>query len=152
MSPETGIIESACRSGGTDRAMPPDNRTPTATGAATPPARTAYPVTAVWTGAYSATVQLARVVGPAAGDASITAHPPVQLPGCAPWRLSDPGVREAIYTHCLTVGTPFDIYRWIDLDVLAEILPTLPVSPAIRNEWRRALEGRLDRLDVAAAA
>lgn len=96
-------------------------------------------ITAVWTGDCAATVELARLSGPRDGLLCSAA------PGCRlatippPWRLSTVRVRAALYQCCLTSGTQFDIYRWINLVDLAEVFDTLRIPTGVRSEWRAVL-------------
>jgi hypothetical protein len=96
-------------------------------------------ITAVWTGNYSGTVELSRLAGPRDGYVTATDALHVRPPGSPPWRLSDPGVRVAVYQHCLTRGTQFEIYRWVNLHDLARIWPELTLPQGVRDEWARVL-------------
>lgn len=96
-------------------------------------------VTTVWTGTCSATVELARLAGPDDRALPASTSAPVRLPGDGPWRLAMPQVRAAIYAYCLTLGTQFDIYRWVNLSGLAEVWPLITLPAGVRSEWRRVL-------------
>jgi len=96
-------------------------------------------ITAVWTGDYSGTVELSRLAGPRDGLVTASDALHVRPAGSPPWRLSDPGVRVAVYQHCLTRGTQFEIYRWVNLEDLAGVWPDLDLPQGVRNEWARVL-------------
>lgn len=96
-------------------------------------------ITAVWTGDYSGTVELSRLAGPRDGFVTASDALHVRPAGSPPWRLSDPGVRVAVYQHCLTRGTQFEIYRWVNLEDLAGVWPDLDLPQGVRNEWARVL-------------
>jgi hypothetical protein len=101
-------------------------------------ARTAG-ITAVWTGNYSGTVELSRLAGPRDGYVTATDALRVRPPGSPPWRLSDPGVRVAVYQHCLVQGTQFEIYRWVNLEDLAGIWSELNLPQGVHDEWAQVL-------------
>jgi hypothetical protein len=96
---------------------------------------------AVWTGDCSATVHLDRCDGPRGGR--------VRAPTC--WVAEHPGrsfeavdlgdrvTKIALYECCLTKGTSFAIYRWVNLEDLVELWPELRLPPAVRAEWEGAL-------------
>ncbi len=101
------------------------------------PARTV----AVWTADCSATVDLGRCAGPHAGAARApaclvgtlgAAHPPLV-------DLSESAVKARLYECCLSGGTAFDIYRWINLQDLAALWPRLNLPAGLRAEWSGAL-------------
>lgn len=96
-------------------------------------------VTAVWTGTCSATVELARLAGPIEGTLAAGECARYQLPGEPPLQLADPEVRIALYEHCLTAGTQFDIYRWINLRELATYWDLLTLPAGVRREWECVL-------------
>lgn len=96
-------------------------------------------ITAVWTGNYSGTVELARLAGPHDGAITAPDRCRFRLVGLPPWRLSDPQVREVLYQQCLTSGTQFDIYRWINLVDLAAVWHHLRLPAGVRSEWGTVL-------------
>lgn len=96
-------------------------------------------IRAVWTGNCSGTVELSRLSGPRDGEITPTDCGSVRLPGRPPWRLSSARVKAALYEHCLTRGTQFEIYRWVNLDDLAAIWHLLDLPGGVRNEWARVL-------------
>jgi hypothetical protein len=96
-------------------------------------------VTAVWAPDGISTVELARLEGP--HDAELTrrqadAH---GLPGAGPWVLRDPRVQVAVYRHRLTEGSPFEMYRVVNLLDLAQVFGELELPEPIRYDWERAL-------------
>lgn len=101
----------------------------------------------VWTADCSATVELARCAGPHDGR--------VRMPACCTAPEPSPGAeidlslattKVRLYECCLSRGTPFDIYRWVNLADLAALWPRLSLAPAVRAEWGSALHaiGALD--------
>lgn len=96
-------------------------------------------VTTVWTGRYSATVDLARLAGPRDGLLTVTDAGRLRLPGEPPWPLSSPDIRAALYECCLVCGTQFDIYRWVNLTDLAAVWTMLRLPPGVRHEWAKVL-------------
>ncbi len=96
-------------------------------------------ISAVWTGDCSATVELARLAGPRDGLLALPTVARLRLTIPPPWRLAAPGVRAALYRHCLVSGTQFDIYRWINLVDLAQVWEELVLPPGVRHEWGRVL-------------
>jgi hypothetical protein len=95
----------------------------------------------VWTADFSGTVELARCAGPRTG----MAPPPDCWTGCftgtasGELDLSNPACKAALYECCLSRGTPFDIYRWVNLEDLASLWPRLHLAPGLRAEWEGAL-------------
>jgi len=95
----------------------------------------------VWTADCSATVQLERCAGPHGGS--------VVPPSCwtdrcdcrteAAIDLSNPAHQAELYECLLNGGTPFDIYRWINLPDLVRLWPRLRLPGPVRAEWCGAL-------------
>lgn len=96
----------------------------------------------VWTGDCSATVDVDRCVGPRGRLAA--------PPGCwadsglGEFDLGEATHRVALYECCLRHGTPFDIYRWVDLVDLAALWPRIRLPAGVRAEWATALATWLD--------
>jgi hypothetical protein len=94
---------------------------------------------AVWTADCSATVQLSRCSGPRAGRV----RPPACWAGGSrsgeQFDLSNLANKAALYECVVAGGTPFDIYRWINLSDLALLWPRLRVPSGVRAEWGAAL-------------
>jgi len=98
------------------------------------------PVT-VWTADLSATVDLTRCAGPRGGR---TRAPSCMTGGCpclspAEIDLSESVNKARLYECCLNRGTPFDIYRWVNLADLAALWPGLHLPVGLRAEWGGAL-------------
>lgn len=49
----------------------------------------------------------------------------------------------ALYIRCLTVGTPFEIYQWVNLDNLVALWDTLVLPVGVKAEWSGALHSML---------
>jgi hypothetical protein len=95
---------------------------------------------AVWTADGSATVELARMTGPAHG----VVDPPVYLragpPPVGPQvDLDDTSSKALLYQACLVSGGPFDIYRWVNLDELVKVWRLLDLPSGVAACWTRAL-------------
>ena len=95
----------------------------------------------VWTADCSATVDLSRLAGPLTGRWQI----PQRL-GHLP--CSDSGGRcdfnrtrcvTGLYSRCLTAGSQFDIYEWVNLFNLARLWDQLLLPRGLRAEWAGAL-------------
>lgn len=97
-------------------------------------------VTAVWAGNCSGTVDLARLAGPRSARIGAGDGIAARLPGRPPWQLAEPRVRVAVYRYCLTAGSPFEIYRWVNLTDLAAVWASLALPRGLAREWRGALE------------
>lgn len=97
-------------------------------------------IAAVWAGDYGGTIDLGRLAGP--HDAVLTAAEAsrFRFAGSAPVRLSAPGVRKRLYEHCLTSGTQFDVYRWINLPALATVWHKLTLPNGVRRDWESVLQ------------
>jgi hypothetical protein len=95
---------------------------------------------AVWTADGSATVELARMTGPAHG----VVDPPVYLragpPPVGPQvDLDDTTSKALLYRACLVIGGPFDIYRWVNLEELVRVWRLLDLPSGVAACWTRAL-------------
>ncbi len=95
---------------------------------------------AVWTADGSATVELARMTGPAHG----VVDPPVYLragpPPVGPQvDLDDPISKALLYQACLAGGSQFDIYRLVNLDELVRVWRLLDLPSGVAACWTRAL-------------
>lgn len=102
-------------------------------------AATSEGVTAVWTANHSAAVELGRLSGPHEYLLTDTEAAHFGLAPKAPRQLALSPVRCAVYEHVLCTGSPFAIYRWVDLLELARVWRALCLPRGIRSEWRRAL-------------
>lgn len=96
-------------------------------------------VTAVWTADHSASVELARLAGPQDHQLSDTEAAHFGLRHGCPRQLALGPVRCAVYERILCTGTPFDIYRWVNLLDLATVWPVMYLPHGVRSEWERAL-------------
>lgn len=96
-------------------------------------------IAAVWSGSCSATVELARLAGPHEWRLSASDAAALRLPRFSGCRASDPAVRAAVYEFCLVLGSPFDIYRWVNLPDLAGVWQKLSLPPGVKAEWRGVL-------------
>lgn len=96
-------------------------------------------IRAVWNADCSATVELARLAGPRTGLWRLPrrlAHPPCDTSPCD---LGRAGHKAALYQRCLTIGTQFDIYTWLNLADLAQLWHLLVLPPGLKTEWAGAL-------------
>lgn len=107
----------------------------------------------VWTADCSATVELERCQGPRAGQVAPPACCRETCTDCSaePFDLSDPATKVTLYECILGGGTPFDIYRWVNLPDLALLWPRLRLADGVRAEWGGALAA-LGLLDGAGTA
>jgi len=63
---------------------------------------------------------------------------PLRVRWCGPEReydLRDPADRRSVYRQVLTEGTEDDVRRYIDVDELIAMWPTLHLSPHVRRAW-----------------
>ena len=109
-------------------------------------------IRAVWNADCSATVELARLAGPRTGLWRLPdrlAHAP-----CAalPCDLGRADCKSALYQRCLTVGTQYDIYSWLNLTDLLRLWHLLVLPAGLKAEWTGALRtaGLLAHPDPAA--
>lgn len=96
-------------------------------------------VTAIWAPDGISTIELARLEGPHDAELTRRQADAYGIACAGPWRLSDPRVRAAVYRHCLTEGSPFEIYRAVNLLDLAQVFAELELPEPIRYDWERAL-------------
>lgn len=97
-------------------------------------------VAAVWTADHSASVELARLAGPRDHLLNDAEARHFGLHDGVPRQLALGPVRCAVYERILCAGTPFDIYRWVNLLDLALVWPVMYLPCGVRDEWQRALQ------------
>lgn len=93
---------------------------------------------AVWTGDAGSVIELMRISGPHEGFVDAPPHLLKGGPSCR-INLAAPGVKIRLYTACLLRGSPFDVYRLVNLRDLAALLTRLPLPAPITDTWRAAL-------------
>jgi hypothetical protein len=95
---------------------------------------------AVWPPDGADAIELNRLAGPGIG----LVEPPVHLlGGCPPagerWDLAVLVIKIRLYQICLARGSRYDIYRYVNLHDLANLLDRLTLPAAIAGCWARAL-------------
>lgn len=91
------------------------------------------PTGAVWMLDGSGTIELARLAGPADGTVEAPIH---LLDGAADnWDLDHDDTKIALYELCLTRGSQYDIYRWVNLAELLRLWHRLDLPDQVRAHW-----------------
>lgn len=86
-----------------------------------------------------------NVDDPAVEKASGIVRLPLRVRWSGPERdydLRDPADRRSVYRQVLTEGTEDDVRRFIEVDELIALWPTLHLSPHVRRAWARWLRER----------
>lgn len=103
-------------------------------------------VPAVWTADCSAAVELSRLAGPRSGTRQLPDRLAHRACDTLPCDLGRVDCKLALYERCLTVGTQYDIYRWVNLEDLVDLWPLLALPAGLKAEWTGALRSiRADR-------
>lgn len=96
---------------------------------------------AVWAGNSGSVIELDRLAGPRTGRIEVPRHLFPEAGGPVALDLSEPRHKARLYTACLRHGSPYDVYRYVNLIDLAVLLPNLELPPTIADAWHRALQG-----------
>lgn len=99
---------------------------------------------AVWAGNSGSVIELDRLEGPRTGRIEPPQHLFPEFPGTVTLDLDKPPHKARLYTACLRRGSPYDVYRYVNLADLGILLPTLALPTAIADAWLHALQ-RLHR-------
>jgi hypothetical protein len=94
---------------------------------------------AVWTADGSGTIELARLDGPITGLADAPSHL-INAGRARPvWDLDRDDAKIALYELCLTRGSQYDVYRWVNLDELVRLWDRLDLPEPVRLQWTSSL-------------
>jgi hypothetical protein len=101
---------------------------------------------AVWTTDGSGTIELARLSGPADGVVDAPAHLLDPMWTREVWDLGRDEAKAVLYEVCLTRGSQYDIYRWVNLPELVRLWDRLELPEPVRLQWTSSLRsaGYLD--------
>jgi hypothetical protein len=101
---------------------------------------------AVWMADGSGTIELARLAGPADGPVDAPSHLLDPKRTRHVWDLSRDEAKIALYQLCLTRGSQYDIYRWVNLAELVRLWDRLELPGPVRLQWTSSLRsaGYLD--------
>ena len=94
---------------------------------------------AVWAGDSGNVIELDRLAGPRTGLIEPAHHLFPDLPDPVTLDLDVPRHKTRLYTACLLRGSPYDVYRYVNLTDLAVLLPTLELPAAIAEAWLDAI-------------
>lgn len=94
---------------------------------------------AVWAGNSGSIIELDRLTGPRTGRVAAPHHLFPESSETVVLDLDLAHHKARLYTACLRRGSPYDVYRYVDLTDLAVLLPTLELPTTIANAWRCAL-------------
>jgi hypothetical protein len=93
----------------------------------------------VWAGNSGSIIELDRLDGPRTGRVELPHHLFPDAPQRVVLDLDEPGHKARVYTACLLRGSPYDVYRYVNLADLADLLPTLSLPSTLAEAWRHAL-------------
>lgn len=94
---------------------------------------------AVWAGNSGSVVELDRLAGPRTGRIEIPRHLFPESAERVVLDLADPRDKTRLYTACLRRGSPYDVYRYVNLADLAVLLPGLDLPITTADAWTCAL-------------
>lgn len=94
---------------------------------------------AVWAGDTGSVIELDRLAGPRTGPIEPPHHLFPDLPQPVRLDLDVPQDKARLYTACLLRGSPYDVYRYVNLTDLAVLLPTLDLPTPIADAWLSAV-------------
>lgn len=94
---------------------------------------------AVWAGDSGNVIELDRLAGPRTGRVEPPRHLFPESPEPITLNLDLPADKARLYTACLLRGSPYDIYRYVNLADLAVLLPTLDLPGVVADAWVSAL-------------
>lgn len=93
----------------------------------------------VWAGDSGSVIELERLEGPRTGRIELPRYLFPDVPDTVIIDLDEPQHKARLYTACLRRGSPYDVYRYVNLTDLAVLLPTLPLPKPIADAWFHAL-------------
>jgi hypothetical protein len=94
----------------------------------------------VWAGDSGSVIELDRLDGPRTGRIELPHYLFPDVPDTVILDLDEPRHKALLYTACLRRGSPYDVYRYVNLADLAVLLPTLSLPKPIADAWLHALQ------------